>query len=270
VIVVVDRMNWDETGLTIDGTRFRVGFGADVTAGPNELLLMKPRWMVERYVELVNALKPRRVVELGIFLGGSVALLTLLAKPERYVATDLRTEASTQFDAWLEAHDDVVRPYYGLDQSDSATLRTILADEFADADLDLVIDDASHLLGPSRSSFNVLFPVLRPGGIYVIEDWERDHYFERQMTKDPSVAERVQDEIAKRPELVDRVPLTRLVFEIVLASAYTDFIDGIEIRRNWFSVTRGSEQPKNDEFDVARCHSGLGRRVLGDELSPGP
>ncbi len=256
--------------MTIDGTRFRVGFGADVTAGPNELLLMKPPWMVERYVELVEALRPRRVVELGIFLGGSVALLTLLAKPERYVATDLRHGASPQFDAWLEAHADVVRPYFGVDQADAAALRTIVADEFAGARLDLVIDDASHLVGPSRSSFNVLFPLVRPGGIYVIEDWDRDHYFERRMTQDPEVAERMKHEIAKRPELAGRVPLTRLVFEIVLASAYTDLIDGLEIRRNWLAVTRGFEQPKGDEFDIAQCHYGLGRRVLGDESIRGP
>jgi hypothetical protein len=84
VIAVDEQMDWDEDGMTIDGTRFRVGFGADVIAGPNDLLLMKPPWMVERYVELVDALRPLRVVELGIFCGGSVALLTLLAKPELY------------------------------------------------------------------------------------------------------------------------------------------------------------------------------------------
>ena len=37
--------------------------------------------------------------------------------------------------------------------------------------LDLVIDDASHLYGPTMASFEVLFPRLRPGGLYVIEDW---------------------------------------------------------------------------------------------------
>jgi predicted methyltransferase len=35
--------------------------------------------------------------------------------------------------------------------------------------LDLVVDDTSHL-GPTRASFNTLFPRLRPGGVYVIED----------------------------------------------------------------------------------------------------
>jgi hypothetical protein len=42
-------MEWDEGGVTLDGTRFRVGFGPEVKAGPEELLLMKPRRLVERY-----------------------------------------------------------------------------------------------------------------------------------------------------------------------------------------------------------------------------
>jgi hypothetical protein len=47
-------MDWDRDGVTLDGTRFRVGYGVDVKAGPGELLLMKPKWMVERYVELIE------------------------------------------------------------------------------------------------------------------------------------------------------------------------------------------------------------------------
>src|SRR4029077_11377083 len=37
--------------------------------------------------------------------------------------------------------------------------------------IDVVIDDASHLYGPTRRSFEILFPLLKPGGAYIIEDW---------------------------------------------------------------------------------------------------
>jgi Methyltransferase domain len=258
-------MDWDQRGVTLGGTRFRVGYGPESMAGPEELLLLKPRPLVDRYVELVEELRPRRIVELGIFMGGSVAFLALLAKPEKLVAIDIRSEASIEFNAWLESHEKVVRPYYKVDQADAAELRRIVAEEFADAPMDLVIDDASHLLGPTRSSFNVLFPLLRPGGVYVIEDWGEQHEYERLMAKDPAVAERVRREAAARPELWDRMPVTRLVFEIVLASAYTDLIADIQIRRGWLSVTKGLEQPDPERFDIAQCHLSFGRRVLGDE-----
>ena len=43
-------------------------------------------------------------------------------------------------------------------------------------DIDLVIDDASHMYHPARTSFEAIFPYLRPGGVYVIEDWCWSHW----------------------------------------------------------------------------------------------
>jgi predicted O-methyltransferase YrrM len=258
-------MEWSERGITLEGTRFRVGFGPEIKPDPTELLLMKPRWMVERYAKLIADLHPKRMFELGIYHGGSVAFLALLAKPDRHVAIDLQPSPSRRFEEWLGTHGDVVRAYYGIDQADATALSGIVADEFADEPLDLVIDDASHLLDPTRSSFNVLFPLLRPGGVYVVEDWELDLTFDRQAAQDPVLANRIQQEIAKRPELENVVPLTRLLFEIVLASAYTDLIEEMEIRPGWLSVTKGAEtESSTAEFDVRRCSFGMGQGLLSD------
>jgi predicted O-methyltransferase YrrM len=256
-------MEWSERGITLDGTRFRVGFGPEIEPDSTELLLMKPRWMVEKYAKLVDELDPRRIFELGIYHGGSVAFLALLAKPDRHVAIDLLPSPSRRFAEWLGTHEDIVRAHYGIDQADVTALRGIVADEFADEPLDLVIDDASHLLGPTRSSFNVLFPLLRPGGVYIVEDWQLDLDIERQAAQDPAVADRIREEIVKRPELENVVPLTRLVFEIVLASAYTDLVEEMEIRPGWFSVTKGDETA-TAEFDVRRCSLDMGQGMLSD------
>lgn len=35
----------------------------------------------------------------------------------------------------------------------------------------MVIDDASHTYELTRKSFEILFPLLKPGGLYIIEDW---------------------------------------------------------------------------------------------------
>ena len=40
-------------------------------------------------------------------------------------------------------------------------LGTIVAEEFGDERLDLVVDDASHSLEPTRTSSETLFPRLR-------------------------------------------------------------------------------------------------------------
>jgi hypothetical protein len=41
---------------------------------------------------------------------------------------------------------------------------------------DIIIDDASHNYPLSLASFNGLFPLLRPGGVYVLEDWGWAHW----------------------------------------------------------------------------------------------
>jgi predicted O-methyltransferase YrrM len=263
-------LEWNERGLTLGGTPFRVGYEPGIKTDAMELLLFKPRWMVERYAALIDEVKPERMLELGIFHGGSVAFLALLAKPTVHVAIDRQPQASARFDDWCQAHRDVVHPYYGVDQGDAAALRRIVADEFGDDPLDLVIDDASHLLDPTRTSFNVLFPLLRPGGVYVIEDWGVDLEFERKASQDPVLADRIQEEITKRPELEHVVPLTRLVFEIVLASVYTDLIEEMELRPpNWLTVTRGAGTA-NDEYDLRRCSLSMGQRLLSDNAGVHP
>ena len=46
---------------------------------------------------------------------------------------------------------------------------------------DIIIDDGSHKSNDIRASFNILFPLLKEGGIYVIEDlhtnyWEKKNF----------------------------------------------------------------------------------------------
>jgi hypothetical protein len=43
---------------------------------------------------------------------------------------------------------------------------------------DLVIDDAAHVYGQTKRSFECLFPTLAPGGLYIIEDWAWEHWKE--------------------------------------------------------------------------------------------
>ncbi len=104
-----DSMEWSERGITLEGTRFRVAFGPEIKLDSEELHLLKPRWMVERYAKLIDELRPKRIFELGIYHGGSVAFLALLAKPDRHVAIDLQPSPSRRFEEWLGSHSDVVR-----------------------------------------------------------------------------------------------------------------------------------------------------------------
>jgi hypothetical protein len=63
-----------------------------------------------------------------------------------------------------------VHCFWRTNQTDAEALHEIVR-RHAQGTLDIVIDDASHLYTPTRRSFEILFPMLRPGGVYVIEDW---------------------------------------------------------------------------------------------------
>jgi hypothetical protein len=62
------------------------------------------------------------------------------------------------------------------DQSDTVALRKLVEGR---APFDLVIDDGSHIASDVIASFGVLFPAVRPGGWYVIEDLETAYIEER-------------------------------------------------------------------------------------------
>lgn len=153
--------------LEVGDERFRLAR----TPVDSALTLHKPRSFVEAYLELVDELQGGRLVELGVFRGGSTALLAELYRPASLVALELAPDPPEGLVAYRQRSPlgDRVHAHFGVDQADRTTVAR-LVDE-AGAPLDLVVDDASHLLGPTMTSFEVLFPRLRTGGLYVIEDW---------------------------------------------------------------------------------------------------
>ena len=214
-----------------------------------DFLLLKERPLVERHVELIQALDPRNVVELGVYEGGSTAFLFQVAAPRRLVAVDLKPPNNPTLPDFVARRglEDDLRVFYDVDQADRPRLATILADAFGDEPLDLVVDDCSHLYEPTRASFNELFPRLREGGVYVIEDWTWAHA--------PGAG----------PEGMwpDEVPLTRLIFEIVLAlPSIEGLIADIKMDQWSVRVTRGDAQVEAEGFDISACSNPRGRRML--------
>ncbi len=119
--------------------------------------------------------KASRVFELGVWQGGSAARWALTMRLTRYVGIDCRS-VDLLFAESLRRHPrwGAVRLHGNIPQADRESLRRI-ADEDFDGPLDVVVDDASHMYADSLASFDTLFPRLRPGGIYLIEDWAWAH-----------------------------------------------------------------------------------------------
>jgi SAM-dependent methyltransferase len=210
--------------------------------GGDRFCLRKPRPEVERLAALLKRLEPERVLELGVYQGGSTALIAQLARPSRLVALELESKPVRGLEQFIEANGlrDSVSVRWGTDAADPVRLARIWEQDLGAEPLDLVLDDASHHLDPTRRSFEALFPRLRPGGVYVIEDWAWAH-----------------SQVDMWP---DRPPLSRLVLELSLAAAHRpELIASIEIDRAWAIVERGPGQAEHDSFSV---RSSLDGRAL--------
>ena len=221
------------------------------TSGNSQYFLFKPKPLVERYAELVEKLRPRNIFELGVFEGGSTIFLSELAQPDRLVAVDWGAPNSEGLSEYLAGHErpETLRVFDDVDQADRRRLREIADDAFGSDPLDLVFDDCSHLYEPTRASFNELFPRLRPGGVFAIEDWRWAHA--------PLGAE---DPEGMWP---DEVPLTRLLFEITLAiPSYPDLIRDVRINLRTIEVTRGDAEIEPGSFDISGCCNARGRNLL--------
>jgi predicted O-methyltransferase YrrM len=249
--------------------------------------IYKSREQVEAFVRLAAGFRGARIVELGIYEGGSTALLAQLARPERLVAVDITPEPVGNLERFADSNAlrDCVRPHYGIDQADRQRLGGIVAHEFAGDPIDLVIDDASHLLAPTRASFEALFPSLRTGGLFVIEDWSWEHTIADKVFVALSSESRTSE--VPRSELLRVIEalgasgdmlaslrsgefLSDLVSEIIVAKADGDrTIGDVAIRPFTVEIRRGSTTIGGDPPFVTAPHGPQKRALHVGRLDPG-
>jgi hypothetical protein len=112
------------------------------------------------YRYIVKEIPPASFIcELGVLDGGSLELWQrMFPYAQVIVGVDVNPHAT-----WPDGTVQVV-----LDQA-STSLPDVLR-EISPA-YDLIVDDASHDGRLTRSSFDNLWPLVAPGGFYVIEDW---------------------------------------------------------------------------------------------------
>lgn len=277
-VIWLDELS-DERRQTMSEQRFRVDdtdYVSTIAPNPSPLYLsvVKPPRLVEQTAALAREFRGGNIVELGIRHGGSTALLTQIAQPRKLVAIELSTEPLERLEAFLDigSRRDVVHPHFGVDQSDRELLGRILDDEFGGEPIDLVIDDASHLPDETRVSFEVVFPRIRSGGLFVLEDWNCDHVRARSVqralsTDDPAgqeafaalLKERLADPASEEYELfqkwlrdqaahpgeaavprTDIRPLTLFVLELIVARAWSgDALAEVVLKDFWVTVQRG-------------------------------
>ena len=153
-----------------------------IRPGENCFSFHKDRGLVDEYLDYFGQYSlpaGGNVVELGLFDGGSIPFWFELLKPAKHVGIDIqRREDDPYFREYVDgrALADRIETHWQTDQADAPRLHEICDQAFGDEPIDLVIDDASHWYPETLASFEALFPRLRAGGVYIIEDWAWLHW----------------------------------------------------------------------------------------------
>lgn len=164
-----EHVSWQADRMILDGFVFRIEQARRTSWDGNDgyFRFYKTKPLIDQYETYFrrHAIVANNIFELGLWDGGSLAFT-----------------------------------HWNTSQTDRQALVDIVRSEFT-GPLDVVFDDASHLYAPTKISFETLFPLLRPGGLYVIEDWAWNHWQPFVRPKSWNPAEH----------------LTRLIFESVEA-----------------------------------------------------
>jgi hypothetical protein len=146
---------------------------------PEAFQLQMSAEAIERFPALRPVLKFRNVVQLTGPDIGSAALTCLVGAPSLMIALAVGpadTELLLEF-ARRRGIEDRVHARGQLSIDDPETLRTAVEATLAGRSLDVVVDDVSEDLASGTKAFETLFPLVAPGGSYVIDRWAWDHFF---------------------------------------------------------------------------------------------
>lgn len=248
-----EQLDWQsECEVSIDGVSFFATVNQEIyharKSDENSLLIVKTREMIETELQLVSHLDVKNVIDIGVWQGGSVAMLDILFKPERIVAIEYSTRELPALDAYIAKKDRSanVKLHKGINQADHVSMRRILLEEFKEAPIDLAIDDASHQFEETKISFNLIFPRLRENGIFIIEDWQWStmpiHY---------------ESEYFK-----DRKGLANLILLCVMAcAARPDIVKEVIVFPHSVAIKRGGAELSHDTFDISEFSLNKGEEV---------
>jgi hypothetical protein len=220
--------------------RLELSSGDNWELGDNCFRFYKNRQLVEQYERFWSAtsFRPRHMLEIGIWDGGSTAFWYEHLRPERLVAIDLQNRKdSAYFRRYVKRNrlERRVLTRWRTDQADRAALQEIVARDLG-GELDSVIDDGSHLYAPTRASFETLFPLLPPGGLYIIEDWAWEHWPEFQ---DPGHIWAGEES------------LTALVYELVAATGSSrTLIRSLAVYEGFVVIERGDSLEDRNDFHL--------------------
>jgi hypothetical protein len=208
----------------LNGIEFCVPPDAD----SSKIVIYKTPAVLTAYAEKVAPTSPKNIIEIGVAMGGSTVFFNELFDPSAILAIDIQDATTSVFKNYRETdRGKRIKLFTGIDQSNGEDLTLLRKNIFGDDRIDLVVDDASHLYEPSTKTFETLFPTLRAGGAYIVEDWGWAHWPDEYWQKDGG-------EFATLPAL------SNLMFQLLMACATRpDYVSRVDVDSAVCIIWRG-------------------------------
>lgn len=220
---------WEKEKIKVNDLTFglQVHLKEDIRSQHQGLVFFKDKKLIDMYESYFLSLIPRpqfnHILEIGMWDGGSAVFWHELLKPKKLIGIDLlKSRGGPAFEEYKKAHTGSFFDHWEVDQTDRSRLTSIIQSHLGKEDLDLVFDDASHRYHQSLASFNIVFPYLKKGGYYIIEDWAWGHWLHEDSSAYPAFTEP-----------------TRLIFDLVQAAANVGLIESIHVCSGFTAVKRG-------------------------------
>ena len=245
-------LTWmSQSEFKLDGLFFTCDFISHLNRATDEqnIVIAKSRGLIDSLYKHLSVVKPQTMLEIGIAQAGSAFLYTSLFNLSKYVGVDIKAADTRVLTLLRDKYGpDRVKLYYRTSQTDKARIAQICDDEFGGL-CDVVIDDGSHQYELSIQTVEVALPHLRPGGLYVIEDWGWAHW----------QGDKWQDK--KKGYNIDKAALSNLVFELtMLCASRPDIISYSVIEKVFAVFQRGPSQLDWHTFKLKESYLTQGRR----------
>lgn len=242
-------LEWiSEKEFTCGGVSFLCALD-DYTLKTNDerVIILKSREVLDNYVTVFGSEQPHNILEFGIFQGGSPTLLSLMFDVNKFVGVDI-CKPVVNFEQVLKrlVVGRKIRTYYEVSQADREKVRDIISTEFGNTAIDAIIDDASHEYELSKATFEIAFPVLAPGGTYILEDWGWPHWPGSNF-------------------FLGKTALSILLFQLImLCASRQDIISEVRVFPSFAFIKKGDNPPCLDGMCLDDLYQVRGMRLLPD------
>ena len=241
-------LTWtSENDFNIRGVNFLCGLhDYSLETNFDRVVILKNRTVMEDYISVFSSKKePTNVLEFGIFQGGSPILFSLMFDVKKFVGIDICYPVE-KLEALLQTLPvgETIKRYYNVSQADRAAVTAIVKKEFQDAPIDLIIDDASHEYELSKATFETVFPLLAPGGTYVLEDWGWAHW-------------------PGSTSFIGKPSLSILLFELImLCASRQDIIKEVRVFSSFAFIIKGENPPPLTGMSIKDLYNIRGVRII--------